>query len=362
MKAARSWMQNRMVRGTATTAAAVALIAIGVPAMALASHPASHAGPSQIGPGYPPPGGIYSSFTNCPLNNPLIHESVGFTACTAALATSGSITIGNITTPVVRPVNVQFGFYSAAGQSYYADVVPPIAGLSAQLVTKPDLIPENLTTALGCATATDKTVKSLCEQAKNFGGKYQDVYALAQSDGAITNFALTSWTQPVRFQLINPLLGNNCYIGTLGHPVVLNPQLSINTGSFVTDPNPVKHPDTEVLFTQSSASDTTFSAPGVSGCGPGGVANIPVDEAIDASAGLPAASGVNSLTLTGAFNIAVTSAYGDSSVPQPADNAKILLSAFKASVGIPPSTGGPEAGHRVSAASLHRLLRGLGTR
>ena len=127
-------------------------------------------------------------------------------------------------------------------RSYYADVVPPIAGLSAQLVTKPDLIPENLTTALGCATATDKTVKSLCEQAKNFGGKYQDVYALAQSDGAITNFALTSWTQPVRFQLINPLLGNNCYIGTLGHPVVLNPQLSINTGSFVTDPNPAQAP------------------------------------------------------------------------------------------------------------------------
>ena len=27
-------------------------------------------------------------------------------------ATSGSITIGNITTPVVRPVNVQFGFSS----------------------------------------------------------------------------------------------------------------------------------------------------------------------------------------------------------------------------------------------------------
>ena len=49
MKAARSWMQNRVVRGTATTAAAVALIAIGVPAMALASHPASRAGPSQIG-------------------------------------------------------------------------------------------------------------------------------------------------------------------------------------------------------------------------------------------------------------------------------------------------------------------------
>ena len=49
------------------------------------------------------------------------------------------------------------------------------------------------------------------------------------------------------------------------------------------------------------ASDTTFSAPGVTGCGPGGAKNIPVDEALDTGTGLPAASGVNSLTLNGNF-------------------------------------------------------------
>jgi hypothetical protein len=323
-------VRHRVLLGSVTSASAVALIVVGVPALALASHPASTTKPSTVGSGYPPPGGIYQPFTNCPLYNPLMHESVDFSACVAGNATSGSIVIGKIVTPVVRLVNVQFGFWTGPDQSYYADVVPPIAGESAQLVTKPDLIPESLSTALGCPSA-NAVVENLCTQAKYFGGKYEDVYALAESDGAITNFNLLNWTQPVRFQLINPLLGNNCFIGTLGDPVVLNPSLVPTSAKLVTDPHPKLHPDTEVLETQASASDTTFSAPGVSGCGAGGVNDIPVDEAIDASSGLPSASGSNSLTLTGAFDVAVCSAANDSSLTQPQDDAAILLSAFAAS-------------------------------
>ena len=76
------------------------------------------------------------------------------------------------------------------------------------------------------------------------------MYALAESAGAITNFDLLSWTQPVMFKLINPLLGNNCSIGTIGNPVVLNPALTVGPGGELTitnDPNPAKHPDTFVL-------------------------------------------------------------------------------------------------------------------
>jgi hypothetical protein len=114
---------------SATVVAAAALTFAGVTTSAVGAQSKPHAGPSQIGPGYPPPGGIYTSFTNCPLYNQLMHESVGFTACTAGLATSGSITLGNIITPVVQPVNVQFGFWSGVNQTYYADVVPPPAGV-----------------------------------------------------------------------------------------------------------------------------------------------------------------------------------------------------------------------------------------
>jgi hypothetical protein len=169
-----------------------------------------------------------------------------------------------------------------------------------------------------------------------------------------------TWTQRIKFKLINPLLGNSCYIGSDNNPIVINPQLSVGPGGMLqelTDPNPTKHPDTFTLgITVASATDTTFSAPGVTGCGPGGAKNISIDSALDAGTGLPAASGVNSLTLNGSFDIAATSA-GEN---MPANNAKILLSAFKASVGTP---AGPRAGVRqISGAELHRTLRRLGIR
>jgi hypothetical protein len=92
------------------------------------------------------------------------------------------------------------------------------------------------------------------------------------------------------------------------------------------------------------------------------LANIAVDEALDTSGGLPAASG-NSFTLNGTFSIAVCFAGENSSLPQPQNNARILLSAFKASAGEPDS-GSRAAVHRISFADLHRLgiLRLFGLR
>ncbi len=224
------------------------------------------------------------------------------------------------------------------------------------LSTKPDLIPMSLTTALGCP-GTDPVVKNLCQQAENYGGRYLDVYGLAQSAGQLTNFGVLSWTQRIKIKLINPLLGNNCYIGSNNNPIVVNPQLSLGPGGQLieeNDPNPAKHPDTFVLdITAAIASDNTFTAPGVTGCGPGGLANIGVDEALDASAGLPSASGANSLTLNGTFGIAATQAGGDTALRQPQNNARILLSAFKASVGTPPPSGAQ--GEAVPLTDLHKL-------
>jgi hypothetical protein len=360
MKGSSRRLRRVFFGGAMTFAAAAALVA-GVTTSALSAQPKANAAPGHFWHGYPPPGGIYTGMTRCPLRNQLMHESVQFTSCVLGDITSGSIKIGNITTPVTEPVNVQFGFYTAPNQTFYADVVPPPEGLSAMLVTRPDLIPESLSKMLGCPSS-DKVVESLCRRIPRFGRYGNKVYALAESDGAITNFQLTSWTQPVLFRLINPLLGRHCTIGTLGDPIVLQPSLTITSGKEEVDPDPAKHPDTFVLATQSTASDTTFTAPAVTGCGPGGVANIAVDEALDATAGLPAASGVNSATLTGTFNIAACEASLDTSLPQPQDDAAILLSAFRASVGTPPPSASQAAAGRLSGAELHGALRRLGAR
>ena len=362
------------------SATAVAVAAIGVASVmsaAVGAQTQPRAGHSLRGPGYPRPGGIYRAFTDCPLLNPLMQETppasdpasggTSVAACVAGNVTTGSIKIGNITTPVVRRVNVQFGFFTPPNAAFGGDnttgisnyvggILPPPAGLSAMLVTKPDLIPESLLTALGCPSS-NPTVENLCQEAQQRGGRFLKIYALAQSAGQLTNFGVVGWTQRVKFQLRNPLLGKTCYIGSDNNPIVVNPQLSLATGGHLrikNDPNPTAHPDTSVLdLTKATASDNTFTAPGVTGCGPGGLANIAVDEAIDTSAGLPAASGTNSLTLTGSFGIANTTAGQDSALTQPQNNAQILLSAFQASVGTP--SPGPQAGRQISFADLHWL-------
>jgi hypothetical protein len=329
--------------GVAATATATSMIAVGVTSTAGAQS-TSVAGTIAKGPGYPPPKGIYKPFVNCPLNNPVMHEVMpitdnggGFAACVAGNATTGTITLGNITTQVTEPVNVQFGFYIPPKDAnfYPAPTVAPLAGQSAILSTKRDLIPGSLTTELGCPSS-DPTVQNICNEAQTRGGIYNQVYALAQEAGPVTNFNLLSWTQAVKFKLINPLLGNNCYVGSNDNPVLVNPSLSIGPGGGLfqeTDPVPTVHPDTFILGINGAiASDSTFAAPGVTGCGPGvGVKNAAVDEALDAGAGLPAASGTNTLSLSGTFFIGATTASEDSSLNQPVDDAGILLAAFQAS-------------------------------
>ena len=353
------WRNRRgfLFAGATVTAVLVAAGAgLAAPAMAGPSAPATLA----KGPGYPPPKGIYAPFINCPLNNPMMHEAMdtnggGFAACTAGLATGGSIKIGNITTSVVENVDVQFGFVIPPGDVnfYPATAVPPLAGTAAILSTKPDPIPESLTTALGCPSS-NATVEKLCQQAQA-NPSDNKVSALAQEAGQISNFALLSWTQPVKFRLVNPLLGTHCYIGSDENPVVVNPSLSIGPGGSLqeaTDPAPTVHPDTFVLeLIGAVASDNTFSAPGVTGCGPGGLANVAVDDALDASSGLPAASGANSLTLTGNFDVGATTTSEDPSLPQPQDDASGLLAAFKAS-----TNGEHSVKHQITISQMKSLL------
>ncbi len=116
---------------SATAATTAAIVVAGVTSSAVGAQPKPHARASQIGPGYPPPGGIYTSFTNCPLLNPLMQETppasdpaangLSVAACVAGNVTSGTLAIGNIVTPVVRPISVQFGFFTPPNASFGGD-------------------------------------------------------------------------------------------------------------------------------------------------------------------------------------------------------------------------------------------------
>jgi len=350
---ASSKLTRRVALWSATGAVTAAMIVVG--SSAQAAHVTVTAGravtASHGGPGYPLPKGIYKPFTDCPLVNPLMQESISsqVTGCIAAQVTSGKIKIGNIsakvraTVKVNVPVSVQFGIWdppNAGDNQFTGGVLPPPDGLSAQLISFPQHVPGGLNEALGCPS-TNKTVQKLCAEIQSVGGKDKPLYASAESAGPLTNFQVITWTQPIKFHLINPLLGPNCFVGSDDNPVLVNPSLNGNLTQEM-DPDPTAHPDTSVLkISKAIATDSSFATPGATGCGPGGSANIAIDEAIDAAGGLPAASGSNSLTLRGTFFLADCFA--------PHNQAKVLLSAFKASL-TPSARQAP--GRRISFARL----------
>lgn len=354
---ASSKLARRVVLWSATGAVTAAMIVVGSSAQAAhVTHAAGRSGPATLaGPGYPLPKGIYKPFTDCPILNPLMAESSPnqVTGCIAAQVTSGTIKIGNIsakvraTVKVKVPVGVQFGIWdppNAGDNQFTGGVLPPPDGLAAQLISQPQHVPGGLNAALGCPS-TDKTVEKLCTAIQTVGGKDKPLYASAESAGQLTNFQVVTWTEPIKFHLMNPLLGPNCYVGSDDNPILVNPSLDGNLSQEV-DPDPAAHPDTSVLkITKAVATDTSFAAPGATGCGPGGSANIAVDEAIDAAGGLPAASGSNNLTLNGTFFLADCFA--------PKNQAKVLLSAFKASL---TPAAKPATVRKISFASLRGKL------
>ena len=75
-------------------------------------------------------------------------------------------------------------------------------------------------------------------------------------------------TMPVRLKLSNPLLGDDCYIGSVSNPINLH---------LTTTGNPPSEPIGEfpgAVFPAVPHSDAVFAAPGASGCGTAGCAQL----------------------------------------------------------------------------------------
>jgi hypothetical protein len=129
-----------------------------------------HTGPgifNSVPVGYAPPGGIYAPFTDCPLLNPLMQESVGSqaTGCVAGDATYGTFTVGSLVVPVAHPVTAQFGVWDppgVSGSQFTGGVLPPPDGK--ELVVSREFVPGGLLKALGCPNSTP-SVEKICKDA-----------------------------------------------------------------------------------------------------------------------------------------------------------------------------------------------------
>jgi hypothetical protein len=241
--------------------------------------------PAAAYQGVPPP--TPQTFLQCPVNGTVSPTGKKVTACLVGDAQEGVIDIGLLDTTFHGPgivdggVNLQKAFNGVFNWSQ---------ALDEQSFTSPkQVLSVPVMTALGNPAGIEPPGQS-------------QVYVVARQAGPIL-FGVSGGlvtVVPLSFQLENPLLGKDCFIGSVSDPITLN--LTTGTSGALTgtpgsvvggnDGNTLQTIGTEVV-------DNTFSVPVATGCGSGGV----FDNDIDTTDSLPSPSGANQAILYGNFAI-----------------------------------------------------------
>lgn len=278
----------------------LALAALAV--LALPAAPAAAAPYSPTGP--------FAPFNDCPL-------SKAPQLCLRADTTSGLVTTGNKTVPIVNPVALQGGlsinekeeatFIGAEDGNTLTKVAQPVPG-GLLGVTAPtwwpkilqDLFNETINNGFTGVTATLELAGPASSIKLNTGN-------LINSEG-------TALSMPVKIKLGNPFLGSSCYIGSNSSPITLN----LTTGT--TSPPPPNKPITGKLgnitteaeglvinFSPQKLVDNSFAVPGANGCG-GFLFSWAVDPFVNSIVGVPAAAGKNTAILEGKLALAAAEA------------------------------------------------------
>jgi hypothetical protein len=248
---------NKTTKLLAAAVTALAAMAMAVPA-AQAREPA---------PGY-------SQFAGCPSTE----EVPTVVVCTRAIIKSGHFQMGSKDVPIANPMTLTGGITEEA-----TIVANSKGGLSP--VKQP--VPGGI---IGI-TGLDWLVNFLnIEQLKLYA-----VTELAAPPASVSKLKL-------RVHLINPVLGNNCYVGSFAEPI------SLNMTTETTNPPPPNEPITGegpefgfdfekeiILQTNGTFVDNSFAAPGASGCVLTLFGFIPINlnPLVNSQSGLPSPAGTN---------------------------------------------------------------------
>jgi hypothetical protein len=219
-------------------------------------------------------------FSDCPL------KTASF--CLYSSTTSGEFKIGLKTVPIDKTLVLQGGIlFSLEEQS----LIPAADGNTLPRV--PLEVPGGL---LGIAGLGGE-VTATAEIAGPSSGVKLNASNLATAKG-------TAVTLPLKVKLDNPVLGEECYIGTDAEPIVLHLTTGTTSPPF---PNQSISGQNGRLankakgdiagFEGSSLVDNSFAVPGASGCG--GSLSPVIDLAVDADVGLPAPAGTNTAVMNG---------------------------------------------------------------
>ena len=219
-------------------------------------------------------------FSQCPTSTAAI--------CLYSKTTSGEFKIDLKTVPINKPVVLQ------GGTALVLTPTPLVPALNGETISKTPLeVPGGLA---------------------GIGGLGGEVTATAEIAGPVSNVLVasnnllnesgTAVTLPIKVKLDNPVLGEECYVGTDAEPIVLNLTTGTTSPPFPASPikgtKGVRVPKAKlniVGFQGTTLVDNSFSVPGATGCG--GALSPVVDLAVDADVGLPAPAGTNAAVMSG---------------------------------------------------------------
>jgi len=221
----------------------------------------------------------YEAFSGCPT----AAESPGTPVCIRSDVSSGHLQVGSKTVPIENPLTISGG----VTEELQGFTPGPEGGLSPVKQKVPGGV-------IG--------LTGLTWLLEFFGSDALTLYAETQLAGAPSNFTFNTVTIPIKVHLINPILGNNCFIGSNSNPIVLN--LTNGTTSPPPPNEPISGKEAEfgldpeleiVRLTNGTYVDNSFSAPGASGCVLKlfGFIPISINSLVNDQSGLPAPAGTN---------------------------------------------------------------------
>ncbi|MFF7637856.1 hypothetical protein ACFZB9_32620 [Kitasatospora sp. NPDC008050] len=257
------------------------------------------AAPAQAAPATAP-GGPYTGMGNCPVGSPGLSDPTNLqVGCVVSVTNTGSFTIGSTTVPLTSPITLQFGVYW---------------GKSAPVVTFPDGSKANQYATVaptGTQLLTAQPAQITIPGIINFLPGVTSVFAQVELAGPVTDFTPLAagenypvFKLPVKLHLFNAFFGDDCYIGSDSSPIVLRPTtgttappapaqpMTGSPGTIALKGDPNGHHALIASFTGAKLVDNTFSVPGASGCGLGGI----LDPIIDWTMGIPSGAGQGSVS------------------------------------------------------------------
>jgi hypothetical protein len=236
----------------------------------------------------PAPG--YSQFAGCPSPE----ENPAVELCIFSEITGGHLQFGKKDVPIKNPLTLSGGTNgSFEGFSYNSK-----GGLSK--------VKQEVPGGIIGLTGLDWLINFL-----NLEGL--KLYAVTELAGVPSGFNFKHVTIPIKVHLINPVLGNSCYVGSDSNPIVLN----LTTGT--TSPPPPNQPITGkeaeieldfeheiIILKNGTFVDNAFSVPGASGCVLTLFGFIPINlnGFVNEQSGLPSPAGTNEAVQN--YNLQIT--------------------------------------------------------